>query len=89
MTESIEQIEQKYQYGTDEESIYEEFEHDSKSMPHPVKKSFSLKAESKEARNQSQKMMTRFSEKTQTYEFIVMFQQTVEKTDESVIDQNL
>lgn len=34
-------------------------------------------------------MLTRFSEKTQTYEFIVMFEQMVEKTDESVIDQNL
>ena len=31
-------------------------------------------------------MKTRFSEKTQTYEFIVMFTQMVEKTDESVID---
>lgn len=34
-------------------------------------------------------MITRFSEKTQTYEFIIMFEQMVEKTDESVIDQNL
>ena len=70
----MEDIEKDFQYGTDEESIYEEFEHDSKGMPHPVNKSYSLNNETKEARNLTQKMLKRFSEKTQTYEFIVMFQ---------------
>lgn len=47
----VEDIEKEFQYGSDEESIYESFQHDSKGMPHPVKKSYNLGAESKDARN--------------------------------------
>ena len=52
-TEQVEDLEKEFQYGTDEESIYEEFEHDSKGMPHPVKKSYNLRTVSKDARNQT------------------------------------
>jgi hypothetical protein len=81
----IEDLERSFEYKTDEESIYKSFTHDPKELPLSVTKKFALNTESKENKKIIKDMLKRFSEKTQTYEYMVKFNMTVEKTDESTI----
>ena len=81
----IDMLEQEYEYKSDEESIYKSFEHDPKGLPIPVTKKFPLNSESSFNKKQVKDMLKRFCEKTQTYEYMVQFKMTVEKTDESTI----
>lgn len=51
-----------------------------------LSKKFSTLKESKANKNAVRDMLKRFNEKTQTYEFILKFQNNIEKTDESSIN---
>lgn len=81
----IEDIERSFEYKSEEESIYKSFMHDAKALPLAVTKKFTLNSESKENKKIIKDMIKRFTEKTQTYEYMVKFNMTVEKTDESTI----
>ena len=81
----IEAIEKSFEYNTEEESIYKSFEHEPKNLPHSVTKKFTLNSESTGNKKIVRDMIKRFQEKTQTYEYMVKFNMTVEKTDESTI----
>ena len=56
-------------------------------MPHQIKKKFVLNNESSTSKKLFKDVLKRFTEKTQTFELMVQFQSTVEKTDESSITE--
>lgn len=82
----IEVLEEDFEYKSDEQSIYRSFrDFDAKVIPIPVTKKFSINKESSENKKQVADMIKRFNEKTLTYELMIKFNMTVEKTDESTI----
>lgn len=56
-------------------------------MPLSIKKKFALNSESNNNKKIFKDVLRRFTEKTQTYEFIIKFNNAIEKTDESSITQ--
>ena len=82
---NIDQLECRYHYDSDEESIYHSHEYDMKAMPMEVTKRFAINSESSQSKRLVYEMMRRFKDKTQTYEFITKFNVVCEKTDESTI----
>jgi hypothetical protein len=56
-------------------------------MPHQIKKKFAINSESGANRKIFKDVLRRFTEKTQTFELMVSFNSTVEKTDESSITE--
>lgn len=56
-------------------------------MPLTIKKKFALNSETANNRKIFKDVLRRFTEKTQTFEIMVHFNSTVEKTDESSITQ--
>lgn len=83
--QGIEKVEQDYQFDSDEESIYEQYDFDEREMAKEIRSRFNIFAESSVSSNAVSNMVRRFKEKSQSYEFIVRFGVTVEKTDESTI----
>lgn len=81
----IEEMEKDFEYMSDEESIFNSFQHDLKKMPHQIKKKFAINADTSANRKMFKDVLRRFTEKSQTYEFMVHFSSLVEKTDESSI----
>ena len=79
-------LEQDFEYKSDEQSIYRPFrDFEPKQLPKAVTKKFTINKESKENKRIIQDMIKRFTEKTQTYELMIKFKISVEKTDESTI----
>ena len=58
---------------------------DLKKLPPQVTKKFSTNYESSANKTLFKDMIKRFTEKTQTYEFMIKFNNDIEKTDESSI----
>ena len=56
-----------------------------KKMPPQVTKKFSTTYESRQNNKIFNDMLKRFTEKSQTYEFMIKFRNNIEKTDESTI----
>jgi len=54
-------------------------------IPLPVNKKFGINKENKDNKKIISDMIKRFTEKSQTYELMIKFNMTVEKTDESTI----
>ena len=81
----LDDLEKYYEYNSDEESVYAGFELEPRRIPAPLATKFFLDRESGASRAAVRDMIRRFNEKTQTYEFMIKFNITVEKTDESSI----
>lgn len=86
-SKAIEEMEKDFEYKSDEESVFNSFQHDLKKMPHQIRKRFALNTESSANRKIFKDVLRRFTEKSQTYEFMVHFSSLVEKTDESSITE--
>lgn len=82
------EVEKDYEFDTDEESVYPQYEVDARRMPTPLVNKFHLNREPGANKTAVKDMIKRFHEKTQTYEFMIKFNITVEKTDESTISAN-
>ena len=54
-------------------------------MPFPVKRRFVINSENAKEKKLIQSILKRFTEKSQTVEFLVKFNPQIEKTDESSI----
>jgi len=54
-------------------------------MPAHIRKHFTINSESRASKGVFNNMLKRFSNKTQTFEFLIKFNNNVEKTDESSI----
>jgi len=54
-------------------------------LPPQIKKRFAAYSENFNSKGYFKDMQKRFTQKTQTYEFMIRFQNTIEKTDESSI----
>ena len=80
----IESLEVDFEYKTDEESLFNSFENDVKRIPMEIIKRFTLN-ESSSSKKIVRDVLRRFVEKSQTFEFMIEFNSTVEKTDESSI----
>lgn len=84
----IEEVEKEFQFDSDEESVYPQYEFDNRRIPTPLVNKFYTNRESGASKTIIKEMLKRFREKTQTYEFMIKFNITVEKTDESTISVN-
>lgn len=82
---NIHEIEVEFNYGTDEDSVYASHEYELYRMPPEITHKFVLGSDSSFGARKVQDMLRRFKKDTQSYEFIVKFNCTVEKTDESTI----
>jgi len=58
----------------------------NQKLPLSITKKFSLGVESSTNKNQVKAVIKRFNEYTQTYEFVMKFNNVIEKTDESSIN---
>lgn len=67
----IDEIERNFEYNSDEESVFNSFQHDVKKMPHQIKKKFALNYETGANRKMFKDVIRRFTEKTQTFELMV------------------
>ena len=83
--QGIDNIEKEFEYGDDEESIFQSFVSDPKAMPYPVKRRFMINSENTKEKKLVQNVLRRFTERSQTVEFLVKFNPQIEKTDESSI----
>ena len=84
---NVEEFEKDFEYRSDEESIYNSFAREVKTMPLRISKRFTLNTESGSNKKIVKDMIRRFTEKTQTYEFMIKFEVNIEKTDESSITE--
>jgi len=82
---NFEEFEKDYEYQSEEESIYRSFIQDSKTMPIPVTKCFTINSETSNNKKIVKDMIKRFNEKSKTYEYIIKFNIKIEKTNESTI----
>lgn len=60
----IEELEKGFEYKSDEESVFNSFQHDVKKMPHQIKKKFALNAETGASKKLFKDVLRRFTEKT-------------------------
>lgn len=84
----LDEVEKDFEFDTDEESIYPSYEFEPRRMPQPLDGKFYINRDSGSNKTAVKEMLKRFREKTQTYEFMIKFNVTVEKTDESTISIN-
>jgi len=84
----LEDVEKDFEFDSDEESVYPQFEIEPRRMPTPLNNKFYTSRELGTNKTAVKEMLKRFREKTQTYEFMIKFNITVEKTDESTISVN-
>ena len=70
---------------SEEESVFNSFIQDVKTMPLDITKNFSVSANNSSSRRAVKDMLKRFTEKTKTFEYVVKFDLAVEKTEESSI----
>ena len=61
----------------------------NQKLPLYITRKFSHLTESSANKNQVKAVIKRFSEYTQTYEFVMKFNNNIEKTDESSINQEI
>ena len=78
----------EYEYQTEEESIFKSFQQEIKNLSPGISKIFSLRGESFSNKKIASDMLTRFTEKTETNEFLIKFNINVEKTNESTISMD-
>ena len=81
----IDEMEHQYEFQSDEESIFSSFSFNQRDMPLTIKKKFAINSESNNNKKIFKDVLRRFTEKTQTYEYVIKFNNSIEKTDESSI----
>ena len=85
---ALAEVEKEYEFDTDEESVYPPYEAERGRMPTPLVNKFNVKRDPGTNKAAVKEMIKRFQDRTQTYEFMIKFNITVEKTDESTISAN-
>lgn len=84
----LDAVEKDFEFDSDEESVYSQYKFEQKRMPTPLVDKFYVNRDPRTNKTAVKEMLKRFREKTQTYEFMIKFNVTVEKTDESTISVN-
>jgi len=77
------ELEIEFGYCTEEESVFQSFNQDVERNLPRLKKHYSLKNENKHTTHMVKDMIKRFTEKSNTYEFLVKFKVEMENSNEN------